>query len=156
MGYEPTEQYILDTYGDGWVKKAPPVQPPPMPFPLDQQDPRAAFAEGTVGGARTYNREAQDALVLASDSLASTWNKTMRKRVEDLQAIAEQSGDLADFRERLADLLDTPPPEELVESLARANFAAHIVGRGRVGAQQFAEPRKAGKRSLFKRLFGLQ
>jgi len=155
MGYEPTEQYILNTYGNGWLKKAAPVQPPPARFLLGPPDDREVFAEGVVGGARTYNRDAQDALVLASDSLASTWNTTMRKRVEDLQAIAEDTGDLAQFRERLAELLDTPPPEALVESLARANFAAHIVGRGRVDAQQFSEPRRAGKRSLFKRLFGL-
>lgn len=156
MGYEPTDQYILDTYGEGWVKKAVPLQPPPAQFLLDPPGQREAFAEGVVGGARTYNRDAQDALVLAADSLASTWDKTMRKRVEDLQAVAEQSGDLVQFRERLADLLDTPPPEELVESIARATFAAHIVGRGRTEAQQFAERRRPGKRSLFKRLFGLQ
>lgn len=153
MGFEPTEQYILDTYGEGWVKKAAPSAPPALGMPPAQGAP-VMFSEGTtVATGRDFNREAQDALVLAADSLAGAWNKTMRKRVEDLQAVAEQTGDLAQFRERLADLLDTPPPAELVESLARANFAAHLVGRGLVDAQQFSEGKQGAFKGFFMRLF---
>jgi phage gp29-like protein len=155
LGYEPTEQYILDTYGEGWVKKQASA-PMPLPFgapAMQGAQDAAQFSEAVVSGGRSFNRDAQDAMVMASDALAGTWNKTMRQRVEDLQAIAEQTGDLAQFRERLADLLSSPPPADLVESMARANFAAHLLGRGRASDAQFSEPVQSRFKGIFKRLF---
>lgn len=155
LGFNPTEQYVLDTYGEGW-EKAPVAQRPPalgaLPMTGVDSVDAAQFAEGVVTSGRSLNREAQELMVQAADTLAATWNKTMRQRVEDLQAIAEQTGDLVQFRERLADLLSTPPPPELVESIARANFAAHLLGRGQADAQ-FAEPATGRLTGFFRRLF---
>jgi len=124
LGYEPDENYIEDTYGPGWTKSAP-VVPPVIP---GSADPAAQFAEG-ASAQRAANRATQAELVDAAEQLSADWRALMRKRVEDLQAMLEETGDLALFRERMDELLDTEPPKELVEALARAGFTAHVAGR---------------------------
>lgn len=143
MGFEPDDEYILETYGPGWKRKpaAPmppaldPADPPPPPGTktgdaTEEDDP--AFAESS-----TQNRQAQDAMVEAAEQLSAEWKKLMGRRVEDLTAMLESSGDLVTFRERLAELVDGEPSPDMVEAIARSNFAAHIVGRG--------QPRKPAK-----------
>lgn len=153
MGWEPTEAYMLDTYGDGWVKKAP--APPPMPFGMDPAaggpvgagpmgdtaadpaDPEAdpAFADGLPLGKataqRAFNKARQQDISDGAEALASEWRALVRKPVEDVLALAEASGgDLVQFRERLTTLLDAKPDPEVVERFAQAAFAAHVMGRG--------------------------
>lgn len=128
LGYEPDEQYILDTYGPGWKKRAPGANPfggMPGGFP--------AFAEAP-GTQRTLNRDHQAALADAAESLAGDWQQLVGKRVEDLVAMLEETGDLATFRERMDALLGTEPPADVVEAFARAGFAAHLIARGKAPA----------------------
>jgi len=130
IGYEPDQDYITRTYGDGWTKKA---APPPQ-FGGNffgrptEQDPAFAEAAGTQRG---QNLGAQQAFVDASEAIASEWQKLMGGRVADLRSMLDETGDLALFRERMGELLSTPPSEQLQEAIARANFAGHIVGRGK-------------------------
>lgn len=123
LGFEPDEKYITDTYGPGWKKKR--IEPPPA-IPGDPN--AAAFAQGS-GAQRAANREAQAGLVDAAEKLAANFSELVRKRVEDLQAMLEETGDLVLFRERMDELLESDPPKELIEALARAGFAAHLAGR---------------------------
>jgi hypothetical protein len=156
MGWEPTEAYMLETYGEGWVKKAP--APMPQPFgpgapgaaaagpaagqPMgdtadDPADPEAdpAFAEGAplgkAGAQRAFNKQRQQDITEGAEALAGEWRTLVRKPVEDVLALAEASGgDLVQFRERLTTLLDAKPDPEVVERFAQAAFAAHVMGRG--------------------------
>ncbi len=78
---------------------------------------------------QTDNRDAQQALVDAAESLSADWRAIIGKRVEDLIAMLEETKDLQLFRDRLAELLDGDPPPDVVEVLARAGFTAHALGR---------------------------
>lgn len=156
MGWEPTEQYMLDTYGEGWVKAEKP-EPPPMlpglglpglPAPAGRRasqgaegdedvDEEGAFAEGRpLQHARRRNREEQDTLAQAADALSRQWRAMHGRRVEDLLAMLEDTGDLALFRERMARLADEQPDPQAVETIARATFAGHLLGRGRAQQQR--------------------
>lgn len=159
MGWEPSEEYMLETYGEGWTRKAAPVMQPgfggfgfgggrpdpgtPARAPLgdtadDPADPEndpARFAEGAPLGKgsqqRAFNKARQEAIAAGADALASEWQALVRKPVEDVLALAETSGgDLVQFRERLTTLLDAKPDPEVVERFAQAAFAANVMGRG--------------------------
>ncbi len=122
LGFEPSEQYILETYGPGWTKKA---TPPP---PTGGLDAPPAFSEGERTQ-RTANGEAQDAMAQAASTFAEQYQELMGKRVTELLSIAEQSGDLVEFRERIGDLIGGKPPKELIDALARAGFSANLHAR---------------------------
>lgn len=131
LGYEPDEQYIEETYGRGWKKRA---APPPSPFggfntfggPPSEE--RTQFAEAEAGQ-RTANRASQEAIAAAAESLSAEWERLIGKPVDDLLAMFEESGDLNTFRERLGALLDREPPKELVDALAHAGFTAQLAAR---------------------------
>ncbi|MFG6462303.1 DUF935 domain-containing protein [Roseateles sp. DXS20W] len=138
MGFEPDEAYIQQTYGNGWKKKAPAPMPPalasmPPGGAVDETD-QADFAEGAppqaAGSQRAFNRARQEAILAASEELAGQWKELMGKPVERLTAMLEESGDLVAFREGLARLLDDKPDPTTVETIARATFAGHLMGRG--------------------------
>ena len=152
LGYEPTEQYILKTYGDGWVRSQ--AQAPGggmFASLLPGAEQTASFSE--VSNMRKAKRDNQDLLENVADQLAGQWQQTMKRRVEDLQSMLDETGDLQQFRERLADLLDSDPSPALVDSITRANFSAHVLGRGPADAD-FSEQPQGFFKSLFKRWFG--
>ena len=156
LGWEPTDEYMLETYGDGWRRKAAPPAPqglvpgqpvPPGPAaiagqpmgntaddPADPEGDAARFAEGAplgkAGAQRAFNKARQEAITNGAEALASEWQAVMRKPVEDVVALLEQSGDLVAFRERLTLLLDAKPDAAVVDKIARASFAANVMGRG--------------------------
>ncbi|MFW5920371.1 MAG: hypothetical protein ACOCUS_00925 [Polyangiales bacterium] len=51
--------------------------------------------------------------------------------MEEIVALAEDSGDLAAFRERLEQLAEAEADADLVETLERAGFSAQLWGRWR-------------------------
>ena len=147
MGFEPDEDYVIDTYGEGWHRK--PTQPLPAQggMPGDpanttgneaddaaQDDDLAQFAEGRpLQGAtaqRAFNAARQQAIVDASEQLAGQWKSLMSKPVEDLMSMLDETGDLVQFRERMTQLVDAAPADAAVETIARATFAGHVMGRG--------------------------
>ena len=163
LGWEPTDEYMLETYGDGWRRKAAPPAPqglvPGQPGPADAaanpgqamgntaDDPAkpendaARFAEGMplgkAGAQRAFKKARQEAITNGAEALASEWQAVMRKPVEDVVALLEQSGDLVAFRQQLTTLLDAKPDPAVVEKIARATFATNVMGRGQA-------PRKPG------------
>lgn len=146
MGWEPSDEYVQATYGEGWKRKAP-TPNPMLPTgldpaadpagntaadPGDEADP--AFADGAPLGKataqRAFNKARQEAITTAAEQLAGDWQQVMRRPVEDLVARLEQSGDLVQFREGLSALLDAKPDAAVVEKIAQATFAANVMGRG--------------------------
>lgn len=94
----------------------------------------AQFAEASslpLQQARGFNRLSQVALVEGAEALSEGWKKLVGRRVEDLTTMLESTGDLVQFREGMGRLLNTEPDPTAVETLARATFAAHVVGRGK-------------------------
>jgi hypothetical protein len=136
MGWEPSEQYIQQTYGDGWTKKAPAPVPPALAggFPGGAVDEPADFAEGAPLGAataqRAFNKARAEAIRSGAEQLAGEWKQLMGRPVEELVSMLENSGDLVAFREGMARLLDAKPDPATVETIARATFAGNVIGRG--------------------------
>lgn len=155
LGYEPTEQYILDTYGEGWVKKAAPAVDPMLALggfapgragePANDGnvgdsagDPAEKdatnFAEGArlqaATSQRAFNKLRQEAITTASQALAKEYQTVMGSRVQDLVAALEETGDLVSFRERLTGFANAPPDPAAVDVIARATFAGNLMGRG--------------------------
>ena len=138
LGYEPTEQYITDTYGEGWTKKAAP-DPATMAGLLPgvsnaDDDPAAAFAEGEHAGLRALRlarRADQASLVEAARSFAEQYETIMGARVGALLQAAEDSDDYETFRGRLDELLAEQPPESTLAKLTRATFFARLFGAQR-------------------------
>lgn len=156
MGWELEEERFIEIYGDGYRRKAAALPASGMPAaPNDDNEPGdpdlPAFAEqrglfrrflhwlgfaesDAVQAGRARNRANQQELAEAADVSAQNWETLMQQRVDDLYAMLDDTGDLALFRERLDELLTAEPPPAVVDSVARAQFAAHVLGRGKQAA----------------------
>lgn len=142
MGWEPDQEYIDQTYGEGWTKRQPDPQPPALAGPelLPQvvgqagsaaDDEAPQFAEGApLQKARSANAQNQEALVRAAEDLAQRWPTVMRGPVDRLRALLDDTGDLQQFSDQLGRLLDAEPDTATVDSIARATFAARVAARG--------------------------
>jgi phage gp29-like protein len=132
LGYEPTEEYVRETYGDGWVKSKAPVQAPGMP-PMGAPggDPNAQFAEGEVAALqamRAARRGDQKALADAAVMFAEQYQTIMGRQVGAILQAAEDSGDPEVFRRRLDELLEQQPAPELIDKVNRAGIFARMLG----------------------------
>lgn len=136
LGYEPTEDYIKEVYGEGWVKKkAQPIRLPGSatgsPFGEDD-DP--VFAElSDLVATRNAHRADQQALVEAANRFAKRYSDTIGQEVQKLLEFLEQSEDVETFERHLADLVGQAPPRKAVENLERSGVVARLMGRLRGG-----------------------
>lgn len=127
LGYEPTEEYIKQTYGEGWVKKSAQLR-----VNEDPDDP--VFAElSALTATKNAHRADQQTLVEAAQKFATQYRDHVGAQVRQLLEYLDASDDLETFRRRLADLLEVDPPRNQVESLQRAGFVARLLGRMRKG-----------------------
>lgn len=148
MGFEPTDDYMLETYGEGWVRKAPvqPVVPDAtlLPGVGTAGDPAAgsqvAFADGDgkpMQQARGLHAARQAALIDGAEQLAAAHRQVLMKQpVKDLLSMLDETRDLVRFRDGLGALLDAEPDPAVVDAIARATFAANIVGRGQAAEKK--------------------
>jgi len=125
MGFEPSQEYIDETYGEGWEKKA--VPDPAEPSPLL---PAAEFAElnSRLTMSKIENRSDQAAIADAARKFANDYQGVVGGRIEELTAILEETGDLATFKERITELMSEAPPKEMVESIEKATFYTRMMG----------------------------
>jgi len=101
--------------------------------------PQPAFSEALRGIAAATatpvaserNKNDQQALADAAEQLGEKWRALVGKRIDDLIAILEETQDLALFRERLGELLLVEPTTEVIDAVARAGFASHLLGRAK-------------------------
>lgn len=123
MGLEPTDDYITETYGPGWVRRQPNQQRVP-------DDPAASFAElAGLTASRNAHRADEQALVAYAERMARDYQGVMGARIQALLEELEASEDLASFREKVGRLLEQPPSEQAVDSLSRGTFVARLMGR---------------------------
>jgi phage gp29-like protein len=133
LGFEPTEDYIRDTYGEGWQKRqAPAVDPLQAAVQGKPGQPGAAqFAEGelaALAALKAARRGDQEAISQAAAAFASQWDTITGRRVGQILQAADFAEDHETFRRRLDELLAEVPPAETADKLARGTFFARLAG----------------------------
>lgn len=139
LGFEPTDDYISDTYGDGWQRKQQQPQAPTDPLAaianagapqMDGEDP-PQFAEGepvALAALRAARRGDQQSLYDAARMFASRYRTVTGKRVEQLLRAAEFSEDADTFTRRLDEILAETPPTSTLDKLTRAIASSRMLG----------------------------
>lgn len=139
LGYEPTEEYIKETYGEGWRKSqaAPTIVPglagqPGQPNAepgTNPSEPAASFSEvARLAALKAGNRQDHAVLAEAAMRFAYDYDRVLGERVEQLVNLAETSGDFETFKKHLAELMGTLPPEGAQQAVERASFGARLLG----------------------------
>lgn len=122
MGLEPTDEYILQTYGPGWVRRAPNEQ--------RVEDPAASFAElSGLTASRNAHRADEVALVAFAEKMASEYRGLVGRQIAALLEELEESEDLPTFQEKIGRLLEREPDPQAVEKIQRGNLVARLMGR---------------------------
>jgi phage gp29-like protein len=138
LGYEPTEDYIKETYGEGWVKKAPEPIMGLLGKPNDRAEPPANFAEGeavALAAMRAARRLDQSSIFNAAQMFADQYQTVTGERVRQLLQAAEFSEDSETFKRKLDEILAEKPPEGAQRTLSRSMYFANLFGalRGQRG-----------------------
>lgn len=138
MGYRPGLKYIKETYGEHWEETPPP--PSPVTATLEERTggglpplPPVEFNElppEIVAAIYQRRQDQQDIKDLATD-IANHYEGILGTRVAELQAMLDETGDLATFRERLNDLINSeqPPPPAITQAAERAGIVGRLLGR---------------------------
>ncbi len=115
VGYEPSEELVLERYGQGYrrIAGAPPATLPPPP----------AFAEGA---------DPADIPEALADALARRAGPAQGAMLAAIRAEVAAAADFADLETRLLRLSATMPISGLVEQLTPAFMVAHLAGRSDV------------------------
>lgn len=130
LGYSPTADYIIETYGEGWEK----AEPPPALALAGQLPPGSgepAFGEGefmALQALRQARRGDQDALIEAAVMFAEQYQSIMGKQVGAILEQAEFSEDPDLLRRKIDELLESGPTLQQVEPLSRANIFSRMMG----------------------------
>tara|TARA_R110000868_G_scaffold13501_2_gene62885 strand:+ start:968 stop:2452 length:1485 start_codon:yes stop_codon:yes gene_type:complete len=126
LGYEPTEEYIQQTYGDGWQKAAAQAGLDPQQVPGELA---AQFAElGALAALKLGHRADQTAIAEAANHFAANYEQVLGPRVRDLLDYAEASGDYETFNKRLREMLAEPAKPETASAVMRGNMFARLMG----------------------------
>lgn len=131
LGYRPTEDYVRETYGEGWV----PSVPARPPVPPGQDAIAALFAEAGRRRANTRTMPAADTGRDAADDLADQLDTVAADAGDALiEAVrgaifAEGVTSLEEARDRLVRLFPDLPTPALAELLGQAFAVASLAGR---------------------------
>lgn len=133
LGYEPTEEYIEETYGPGWKKSqaadAMLQGLPGMRRPGQRPEDDPDFAElAALAAVKSIHRNDQRALVDAASAFASKYEQILGDRVRQLVAFAEGSGDYETMRKHLNEILAEGAPLDAVDKIRRANWMSRLLG----------------------------
>jgi phage gp29-like protein len=133
MGFKPSLAYINETYGGEWTEK--PIVLQQSNTPAQQIGDLTAFSEvidsilpADLADKVKSGLADQQAMKGAASKFAEQYQALLGSRLDDLFAMLEESGDLATFREHLADLIKQDPPQALTDSLTNAGFNAGLLG----------------------------
>ena len=124
MGYEPTEDYIEETYGPGWRKKDSSTTPPNPIGPMPED-----FTEITkLASKRVANRADQQRLVDAAEYLSTKYPDLIGNRVEKLLAFMDETDDVETFKAHLAEMFAEPPGDKAVTAVRNATIMGRLMG----------------------------
>lgn len=129
LGFEPTEDYIKENYGEGWVKRqAQPLRLPGSDTGGFGDDP--VFAElSELVATRNAHRADQQALTEAARKFANEYKETVGPQIRQLLEFLEASDDLETFSRHLETMVGQQPNREAVQKIERANMIARFMGR---------------------------
>ena len=132
MGYEPTEQYIQETYGDGWTKK---TAPDPV-LPVGRQD-QLVDATQTVDvkalppGETVSFAEmdmSPDTVDIYTARLRQQAGQVTRKWINQIENLLDECSDLAEFSERIIELYPEMNGDRMLAIMSEAMQAARLAG----------------------------
>ena len=128
LGFEPTEEYIKETYGDGWVKKQ--MQEAKIGIkPFNQPAKNANFAENAaVELLKAAQNADQIELVNAATQFAENYEGILGQRVEQALNYGEATQDYDTVKAHIVELMKELPPQPMVEKVERSNFVARLMG----------------------------
>lgn len=124
MGYEPDEEYIQGTYGDGWTKKAQPQTPAPgtsVPGAFDQLP--AAQVQLAAGDPRV------DAATRQGNLMAQAVDPALQGWIAAIRKIVDEAKDMNDLRDRLMQAFPNMSLTELASAMQAGFSAAQLAGR---------------------------
>jgi phage gp29-like protein len=128
LGYDPTDEYIEETYGPGWEKReAPQIEPGTLqsgqgPLPDNFTEVSKLIAR------RAGNRSDQQDMKDAARYLAGTYDSIYGKRVEQLIGYLEESGDMATFEKHINTMMGEAASEQSVEAVQKATVYGRLMG----------------------------
>jgi len=127
LGYEPTEGYINETYGDGWVKKQSPVTPPGTtppgkPGPSDPAQLRAVLTA-------LKGQPPSDAVDPLADQLGQAAAPVLAGWLDTLRGLADQAETLEALRDRLLAAYGDLPTDQLAAVMQLGFVVADLTGR---------------------------
>jgi len=125
LGYEPTEEYIKETYGDGWRKKADPM--PPTGKQLQQMGPEFADVSALTGK-RINHRQDQQELIQAAELLAGQYDDLYGDKIRQLISYLEETDDPETFKQQLEVMFSEAPTQAQAKTIAKASFVGRLMG----------------------------
>jgi len=132
MGFEPSLDYIHETYGGEWQKKAAPAMPQlGAPPPGTVPPPRApgAAADPAAFPPTAFAEEERDAADELADQLDDASAAMQTRQVDIIRAALDESASLAEFSEKLLALYPALPSAEFARLMGEALTAAELSGR---------------------------
>lgn len=131
LGYEPTEEYIAETYGPGWRKVQ--QQVPPVGFDPTAQQPippmDAQFAEvSTLTDKRVQHRRDQQAIVDGAAYLSTKYNDLIGDRVYQLLATTDDAKNFGEVKAKILEMMAEVPPQKAVETVRNATVVGRLMG----------------------------
>lgn len=131
LGYEPTEEYITETYGAGWRKKAQAL-PPNMFEPTAEQpvpEMGAEFAEvSRLTDKRVQHRRDQQSLVDGAEFMATKYQDLIGERVSELIDFMDTTDDPEKVKDKIIELMAAEPPQQAVDTVRKATWASRLMG----------------------------
>jgi len=129
LGYKPTQQYIQQTYGDGFEEK----QPEPSPLQLGQAPTVPAAKEpASFAAAITTGEQPPSQMV---EQARSNTEAPLAEWINQVKALAEKAESLEQLQDQLLELYPALSLEGFANAMAQANSAAHLAGRNEVAQQ---------------------
>lgn len=125
LGFEPSDEYIEETYGPGWRRKSAQTTPPNELGPLSDD-----FTEvSELARKRVAHRADQQRLIDGAEALATKYPELIGDRVDKLLAFMDDTDDVETFKERLTEMLAEPPSEKAVQSVRNATLMGRLMGK---------------------------
>jgi phage gp29-like protein len=127
MGFEPDPEYIVETYGGKWTKRA--TAPSPFGPPLD---PTFAEALQKLGIDPARARDDVDGLADQAEAAADRPQSVM---IDAVRAALDHSESLQDFQAKLMQLLPGLSAADLAKVLGEAMVVSELQGRADLSAR---------------------
>ncbi len=134
LGFRPSDDYVRETYGEGWEREQPPKPPAPGQPTAAEAAIAAVFAEARRAGRRRTmppadsGRDAADDLADQLDQVAGDAQDAILGMVRGA-IFAEDVTSLDQARDRLVAIFPNLPTPALAELLGQAFAVAHMAGR---------------------------